>query len=140
MKAIFVIDWVLIPTFILSAFTGIGLHIAGHGSSHEVWYNWAVAHILFSLLFTVVVVGHIKTHWGWYKSLIRNGRGRKSRVTVMVSVLFVIVALTGYILLGVSGGNSGIGLWHYRIGLLSILLFGGHIVRRIPMLTKVIRG
>lgn len=100
MKAIFVIDWVLIPTFILSAFTGIGLHIAGHGSSHEVWHNWAVAHILFSLLFTVVVVGHIKTYWGWYKSLIRNGRGRKSRVTVMVSVLFVIVALTGYILLG----------------------------------------
>ena len=30
----------LLPlTLIVSAVTGIGLHIAGHGTSHEVWHN-----------------------------------------------------------------------------------------------------
>ena len=129
MKKIFIIDWVLIPAFILSAAAGIGLHNAGHGNNHEVWHDWAVAHILFSLLFTTLVMAHIKTHWAWYTSLFRNGLGRKSHVTVIVSILFMLVALTGCVLLGVEGANSGIGLWHYRIGLLSVALFGGHIQR-----------
>lgn len=48
MKRVFLIDWILIVVFIVSAISGIGLHIAGHGNSHEVWHNrewfmsWAV--------------------------------------------------------------------------------------------------
>lgn len=51
MKKIFVIDWTLIPVFVLSAFSGIQLHVAGHGTSHEVWHHWAVFHIIASILF-----------------------------------------------------------------------------------------
>lgn len=51
MKKIFVIDWILVFVFVLSAFSGIGLHIAGHDNSHEVWHNWAVFHILIAFLF-----------------------------------------------------------------------------------------
>lgn len=104
--------------------------------SHEVWHDWAATHILSCLLFTAFVIAHVKTHWAWYKSLLRNGLGKKSRVTVIVSVLFVLVFLTGCVLLGVEGPGSGIGLWHYRVGLLSIVLFGGHIIKRIPVLRK----
>lgn len=136
MKKTFIIDWALIPVFILSAATGIGLHIAGHWGSHEVWHDLAATHILSCLLFTAFVIAHVKTHWAWYKSLLRNGLGKKSRVTVIVSVLFVLVFLTGCVLLGVEGPGSGIGLWHYRVGLLSIVLFGGHIIKRIPVLRK----
>lgn len=51
MKKIFVIDWILVFVFVLSAFSGIGLHIvAGHDNSHEVWHNWAVFHILIAFL------------------------------------------------------------------------------------------
>ena len=56
MKKIFVIDWILIPVFILSAYTGIELHIAGHGNDHDTWHNWAVSHVIMSMLFLVVVV------------------------------------------------------------------------------------
>lgn len=42
MKRIFVIDWILIVVFIMSAISGFGLHVAGHGGTHEVWHNWAV--------------------------------------------------------------------------------------------------
>ena len=51
MKKIFVIDWILIPVFILSAYTGIELHIAGHGNDHDTWHNWAVSHVIMSMLF-----------------------------------------------------------------------------------------
>ena len=87
------------------------------------------AHLVQPVLFTTLVMAHIKTHWAWYTSLFRNGLGRKSPVTVIVSILFMVVSLTGCFLLEVEGANSGIGLWHYRIGLLSVALFGGHIQR-----------
>lgn len=161
MKKVFVIDWVLVPLFAVSGFTGFGLHIAGHGDSHALWHNWAVAHIVSSLLFTVFVLWHVKMHWGWYKGLFRAGpgrrrkspgrersgpgitgraRSRRSWVTVAVSVLFAAVALTGYVLLAVSGAGSGIGLWHYRIGIVATVLFCGHILKRTPVLRKSLSG
>ena len=60
----------LLPlTFVVSAVTGIGLHIAGHGTSHEVWHNWAVIHVVASVLWLVSARSHIGRHgrldiWG----------------------------------------------------------------------------
>ena len=41
--------------FLSAVFTGTGLHIAGHGNSHELWHTWASAHIVASVLFTVLI-------------------------------------------------------------------------------------
>lgn len=65
MKKNFVIDWVLIVVFFVSAISGFGLHIAGHGNSHIVWHNWAVFHVISSLLFFISGLLHINTHWWW---------------------------------------------------------------------------
>lgn len=138
MKQIFVIDWILIFIFILSAYSGIELHIAGHVSNHEVWHNWAVFHALTSFLFIVAAVFHITTHWGWYRGIVKNGIGRKSKITVALSVVFLLASVTGLVLLGVKGVNSNIGQWHYRIGLLVTILSVGHILKRIPLLRKSI--
>lgn len=140
MKRNFIIDWCLIPLFLFTVFTGIKLHIAGHGNSHELWHTWALAHIIASVLFTTFVAFHVRTHWGWYKSLFRNGLGRKSHVTVAVSLVFTFLAFSGYALSGVNGAGSGLGMWHYRIGLLALVLFSGHIIKRIPALRKNIKG
>lgn len=140
MKKIFIIDWTLIPVFVLCAFSGIQLHVAGHGASHEVWHNWAVFHIITSILFLIAVILHVQTHWGWYKSLVKSGLGKKSKATVVVTLFFVVLAVSGLILLGVEGANSGIGLWHYRIGLVASVLFLEHIIRRLPMLRKTIQN
>lgn len=139
MKKIFVIDWILIFVFILSAFSGIKLHIAGHGNDHEQWHHWAVFHVLTSLLFFIAVLFHITTHEGWYKGLIRNGIGKKSKGTVVLSVVFLLVTVTGVALLGVNGANSDIGLWHYRIGIIATALSAGHILKRIPLLRKSLK-
>lgn len=131
MKKIFVIDWILFFAFILSAFSGIELHIADHGSEHEIWHNWAVSHVLTSLFFSIFAILHIVTHWSWYKGIIRNGIGRKSRVTVILSAVFVSVSITGIALLGIDGANSLMGQWHYRIGIVTIILSVGHVLKRI---------
>lgn len=136
MKRIFAIDWMLLLVFILTASTGWELHVVGHGGNHELWHNWAVFHVIASILFVIATLFHVQTHWGWYKGWIKNGFGKRSRVTVIVSVLFVILSATGLILLGVDGANSSIGLWHYKIGIVSSLLFLGHIIKRARILKR----
>lgn len=131
MKKIFVIDWILISVFVLSTFSGIALHIAGHGDNHDLWHNWAIAHVLTSFLFLIAAIFHISIHWGWYKGMIKNGIGKKSKITVVLSVVFLLALVTGIILLGVNGANSNIGLWHYKIGIATIILSIGHILKRI---------
>lgn len=139
MKTIFLIDWCLVPAFILSSVSGVALHIAGHGSDHAVWHNWALFHVAASLVFLVLVVMHVKTHWGWYRNAVKRGPGRKGRVTAAVTIAFAAISLTDIVLLGVNGANSSLGLWHYRLGLIGILLFSGHIIRRIPALRKSLK-
>lgn len=140
MKKIFVIDWSLFFVFVLSAFSGIGLHISGHGNNHELWHNWAVFHVLTSFLFFVTTIFHITTYRGWYKGIIKNGVGKKSKITVILSVVFFLVSVTGIILLGVNGPNSDIGLLHYKTGIVTIVLCTGHILKRIHSLhSRIIR-
>ncbi|MEY8631864.1 DUF4405 domain-containing protein [Bacteroides nordii] len=50
-RFIYFTDLILIPLFILSLYTGIKLHIAGHHANHEIWHNWTVFHTIASLLF-----------------------------------------------------------------------------------------
>lgn len=139
MKRIFVIDWILIPLFLLTACTGIKLHIVGHGNNHELWHNWAIFHVSSSFLFLITIIFHITTHWGWYKGAIKNGLGKKSKITVVLSVVFFLVSITGISLLGVDGANSHIGLLHYKIGIVAIVLCIGHLLKRIPVLRKSLK-
>ena len=140
MNRVFVIDWILIPLFLLTAYTGIKLHIVGDGSNHEIWHNWAIFHVLSSLLFLITIIFHVKTHWRWYKGAIKNRLGKKSRITVVLSVAFLFVSVTGIILFGVKGENSYIGLLHYKIGIATIILCIGHILKRIPLLRKSLKS
>ena len=136
MKRIFVIDWILIVVFIVSAISGFGLHVAGHGSSHEIWHNWAVFHVLGSILFLIAVIFHVAMHLAWYKGIIKKGIGSKSKVTAVLSVIFLLLSVTGLALLGINGTNSLLGLWHYKIGVITIVIALGHVIKRLPVFRK----
>lgn len=138
MKRNFIIDWFLILVFILSAFSGICLHFAGHMGNHHLWHNWAVFHVIASLLFLVAAIFHIKAHWGWYKG-IKKGFGNRSKTTATLSVIFLLAAVTGTILFGVNGANSGIGLFHYKIGIATIIISALHILKRVRLLRKSLK-
>lgn len=137
MKKIFVIDWILILAFVLSATTGIGLHLsAENGAPHEVWHNWAVAHIVASLLFLYFGITHVKMHFAWYKGVLKKGLKGKNKITASISFIYAISVFTGFSLLMVEGANSDVGKWHWIIGLILILISSLHIAKRMPTLRK----
>ncbi|WP_418671074.1 4Fe-4S binding protein [Alistipes ihumii] len=115
----FRIERLLPMAFLASAITGIGLHIAGHGTSHEVWHNWGAAHTLASFLWLLSTAIHVKRHRLWYKTLVSKGITKHRWVTILLSVLFPIVAITGIWLIAcVKGAHTPIGLLHYKLGIL----------------------
>lgn len=136
MKKIFVVDWILLPYFFITAITGIGMHIAGHGTNHLSWEIWAWGHSLSGLLFAIVAVWHVKMHIGWYKSLLKGKSSKNRHITTILTLIGIIITITGVVMFVVSGANYGVGLWHYRIGILFSLFAMGHIIKRIPILRK----
>lgn len=137
MKKIFVIDWILFFAFVLSAITGVGLHLsAENGASHEVWHNWAVAHIVASLLFLYFGITHVKMHFAWYKGAFKKGLKGKSKITASISLIYTLSVFTGISLLMVEGANSGVGKWHWIIGLILIITSSLHIAKRMTSLRK----
>lgn len=125
------IDWSLIPIFIASAYTGFELHSAGHSATHEIWEKWAMAHIISCVLFLFVGTYHIYIHWNWYKSLLANGLGKKSVVTLMLSVFFLLLVISGIVLVvAINGPNSHIGVLHYVCGILLSIFGCIHIIKR----------
>ena len=139
MKKIFVIDWLLFLAGILCAASGIGMHLLGHGNVHEIWHNWAVVHVLSSLFMLITGILHIQTHWNWYKGLFKGQTKNKSRVTMILSVVFTILVVTGLTLLFVEGANSEIGIWHWVLGLVMTAISAGHIIRRFHILRKSLK-
>ena len=136
-KKLFVIDLLLLILFVAMAVTGFGMHISGHDNSHSVWHSWAVAHCLSTLLFVGVTFVHIYLHWIWYKTLFTSSLGNKSRVTIVVSLLFVVLVISGIFALFIpESPNSDIGIVHYKIGIVSILFFLVHIIKRMKILSK----
>ena len=124
-------DLLLIPVSIASVITGFGLHVAGHDSPHEVWEQWAAAHVVASVLFLVFGIIHVWHHWAWYKSLFGKGLGKKSRVTFLLTIAFLFLFVTGIILIvAIDGPNSTTGHLHYIFGLLLTILALWHIVKR----------
>lgn len=119
----FYIERLLPIAFLASAVTGIGLHIVGSGTSHEVWHNWGVAHVFASFLWLLSVAAHVKRHMLWYKTLISKGISNKHWIILLLSIFFLIVAVTGIWLIAfVKGAHSSIGLLHYKLGILLLVL------------------
>lgn len=58
----------------------------------------------------------------------------------MLSVLLLLLVGTGIALLFVEGANSGVGLWHWGIGLAVTALSIGHITKRWHTLRNEIRN
>lgn len=136
-KSIFIVDLILIPVFVLVIYSGLKLHVAGQADNHEIWEHWAHYHIITGILSIIFGWLHVKAHWGWYKGLVRKGIGKKSRVTLILSLLFLIEITTGIILVFfIEGGNSSVGMWHYRLGLAMILFLLIHLISRFSLMMK----
>lgn len=136
-QVIYLTDLLLIPLFILTAYTGLELHIAGHGTNHEIWHSWAVFHTLISFMFSTFEVMHIATHWSWYKGLKRKGIQKKSKPVLILTSILILVTITGvWLLIGIEGSNTPMGVFHYTIGLIMSVQGILHVLKRWRFYTK----
>ena len=130
----------LLLVFILSFYTGVELHIAGQGGDHESWHIWAIFHTNASLLFMILGIIHVKSHWAWYKGLRTVGCKGKRKAVLLLSIVFLLAVVSGILLVCfVDGANSSLGLWHYRIGVFVSVLGVLHILKRKRGLYKGVR-
>lgn len=138
MKNKFIVDWALLPSFILSAFSGLKLHTLGYGMGHGACLFWGTFHIGASLVLLLLVIIHVKMHQNWYKHLFQKGLENKSLTTAVLSLIFLLLASTGLILLGGKCRRSTIGIWHFYLGIAMIILAVMHIFKRWARLTSAL--
>ena len=138
MKKIFKIDCGLYPLGLLTILSGIGLHIAGHGSNHNTWEICAVIHSVLSVSFTILLAYHIHTHWAWFKHVRRSTINRKRFMTTMLTMVSISTVFSGIVLLAIWGVNTQVGLLHYKIGISFALLMLIHGVKRIRIIEKAV--
>lgn len=139
-RFIYFTDLMLLLVFILSFYTGVELHIAGQGVDHESWHIWAIFHTNASLLFMILGIIHVKSHWAWYKGLRTVGCKGKRKAVLLLSIVFLLAVVSGILLVCfVDGANSSLGLWHYRIGVFVSVLGVLHILKRKRGLYKGVR-
>lgn len=140
MKRIFVIDWLLLLAFVASAVTGVGLHLsAERGLAHDIWHNWAVAHIASSAMYLGFGIAHIRMHRVWYKALFRKRLKNRNTVTILTTIAYALATATGLALLLIEGANSGTGKWHWAIGLALTATSALHIIAHLTPLLKSLK-
>lgn len=135
-KMIYGTDLSLVVWFAVTVFSGLELHAMEHVADLRGWRLWALVHLLFGVLFTLFTVLHVAAHWPWYKSL-KRGLGRKSVLTLCLSVVIVPVVGTGFWLLFTAGGAGiHVGQFHYKTGILAGVLGFCHLLARFPLLVR----
>lgn len=130
------IDRTLVPAFVGVIWTGFGLHMAGNTCSPALWHTWSLAHVTLSLLFLLLAGLHVHGHWGWYRALKTGGcKGRHRRMVLLFSIVFLLVAVSGLILL-LSGAGRALhfGIFHYLLGLIFVIMGLLHLLKRLRIL------
>ena len=138
MTKIFKIDFGLYLLGIFTILTGFGLHIAGHGYSHQVWEVWCIIHSVVSVLFTVLVINHVRSHWAWFKKIRLSTIFGKRFVTTVLAMVSCLTIFSGIALLAIFGDNTHIGLLHFKIGVGFAILLSIHGVKRVGLLRRAI--
>lgn len=59
--------------------------------------GWTVIHKISILVLSVFIIFHITQHWNWYKTIIKKNLIKKNKQIFILTTVFVLVAITGYI-------------------------------------------
>jgi hypothetical protein len=115
----FLVNLGLIAAACVVAFTGfaiqVGYHMGHQGSIDDsrvvigmTYSDWSAAHKLAVIVLSILVIVHIVRHWTRYKTMVRKKLYGRNKTTVALTLLFVAVAVTGYIpwLIDLVGGHA----------------------------------
>lgn len=110
-------------------------------SSATIWGltypGWSSLHKIAIVLFSALISWHTILHWKWYKTVLTRRRISKNKEVLTLSLLFLLVAVTGLIpwFIDIAGGSGELRLGfieiHDKLTLLLIGFLGWHLVKRI---------
>lgn len=104
--------------------------------------DWSAIHKFAIVFLSLLMVYHLYTHWKWYEGVITKRLIRKNIQVITLSVLFLLVAITGYIpwFVDLSGSTSILRMLfieiHDKIALVLIIFLIVHIVQRLKWMVK----
>lgn len=77
-------------------------HMGNHGNIaiHDYvfginYHSWSVIHKISIVVFSLLMIYHICLHWKWYKGVITKKLITKNQQVLILSLLFILVAITG---------------------------------------------
>ncbi|HNX65720.1 MAG TPA: DUF4405 domain-containing protein [Bacteroidales bacterium] len=99
--------------------------------------DWSAIHKIAIVFFSALMIYHFAIHWKWYKGVLSKGLSGKHRQVLILTVLFLLVAATGFIpwFIDLSGGTSALRMVfievHDKITLILIIFLAMHLLKRI---------
>ncbi|WP_320019538.1 DUF4405 domain-containing protein [Labilibaculum manganireducens] len=133
---------------LIMVFSGLLIQIKYHIGNHDgidiiksVWglshSEWLIIHKISVIIFSFFLVYHINLHWRWFKAVVKKNLIAKNRHVITLSILFLLVALTGFLpwLIKLTGGDESILNTfieiHDKIALILLVYLALHISSRI---------
>jgi hypothetical protein len=143
----FIINLGLFIFGMASAFSGILIqlkyHMGNHGnisindSVFEInYYGWSVLHKISIVALSLLMIYHIYQHWKWYKTVIAKRLIAKNQQVLVLSLLFVLVAITGltpwiiYLMKGDEIIRKAFIEIHDKLAIILTIYFILHIIKR----------
>lgn len=161
----FIINNLLLIVGLVMMFSGLIMQIGFHMGGHQVdtngfqtqsipyeqlraidtvkivcgfnYSDWSTIHKVVVILFSLLMIYHTYVHWKWYKGVITKHLIGKNRQVIILSALFLLVAITGFVpwLIDLSGGPGTLRMHfieiHDKVTLILIVLLILHIIKRL---------
>jgi hypothetical protein len=109
----------LLLTSSVAAFSGfaiqVGYHMGHDGNIDKslavlglTYSGWSTTHKIFIIVLSLLVTVHIIQHWNRYKIMVRKKLYGRKKTAVILTMLFIAVAVTGYIpwVIDLAGGDA----------------------------------
>ncbi|MBV5281725.1 MAG: DUF4405 domain-containing protein [Paludibacter sp.] len=103
-----IINIALLITGFIVVYSGFLIQLSYHIGQHGVidfnktvlhfnYSGWTNIHKISILSLTVFMVFHFIQHWSWFKTIIKKNLIQKNTQVFLLSTVFILVAITGYI-------------------------------------------
>jgi ferredoxin len=107
---------------------------------------WTMIHKISIILISFLVVCHIGQHWKWYRTIVIKRLIAKNKQVITLSVIFLIVALTGYLSWFIDfAGNAPIVRKtfleiHDKIAIVFFIFLFLHVAKRLKWFFRFTKG
>ena len=152
-KTLFSINILLLISSITTAFSGLTIMIHYH-MGHQgdisttdlfwgIYYGgWSTIHKTATIALSLIMAYHILLHLKWYKNVLLKKLLTKNRQVILLSVIFIVTALTGFIPWLLQSGDvsdipqRGLIEIHDKMGIVFIVFLVLHVSKRFNWFTN----